>query len=124
MGDSGVSIRRAPGDDRPQVIELCRASLGWRVGDPNEEFFAWKHDENPQLQLMSGLADLSTELRCAVLDVPRHGHSEGVKIPFRRNVGPTERWQVVHHDVRLGLPQHLDDPDVQQVVSVAGAGSS
>ncbi|MCB1272645.1 MAG: hypothetical protein KDB31_14585, partial [Microthrixaceae bacterium] len=47
MGDSGLTVRRARDGDRSQVIELCRASLGWRVGDPNEEFFAWKHDENP-----------------------------------------------------------------------------
>ncbi|MCO5319752.1 MAG: GNAT family N-acetyltransferase, partial [Microthrixaceae bacterium] len=29
------------------MIDLCRASLGWKEGDPNEDFFAWKHDENP-----------------------------------------------------------------------------
>lgn len=40
-------LRRATEDDRPAVIELCRASLGWRPEDPNERFFAWKHDDNP-----------------------------------------------------------------------------
>ena len=28
------------------IIALCRASLGWEPDDPNEAFFAWKHDEN------------------------------------------------------------------------------
>lgn len=40
-------LRRATPDDRPAIIDLCRASLGWEEGDPNEVFFAWKHDENP-----------------------------------------------------------------------------
>ena len=43
----GLTIRAATTADRGAVIELCRASLGWRAGDPNEGFFAWKHDENP-----------------------------------------------------------------------------
>lgn len=42
-----LTVRRAEAADRPAVIELCRASLGWRAGDPNEAFFAWKHDQNP-----------------------------------------------------------------------------
>lgn len=42
-----LTIRSARPDDRAAIIELCRASLGWVEGDPNEEFFAWKHDENP-----------------------------------------------------------------------------
>ena len=42
-----MSIRAATAADRPGIIELCRASLGWRAGDPNEDFFAWKHDQNP-----------------------------------------------------------------------------
>ncbi len=43
----GFTIRPATAADRSAVIELCRRSLGWRSGDPNEGFFAWKHDENP-----------------------------------------------------------------------------
>lgn len=39
-------IRRAVDSDRPAIIELCRASLGWRADDPNEQFFRWKHDRN------------------------------------------------------------------------------
>lgn len=47
--DSGADelvIRRATEADRPAIIDLCRASLGWRDGDPNEAFFSWKHDDN------------------------------------------------------------------------------
>ena len=39
-------VRRASPEDRSRIIELCRASLGWKAGDPNERFFAWKHDDN------------------------------------------------------------------------------
>jgi GNAT superfamily N-acetyltransferase len=28
------------------VIDLCKLALGWNSGDPNEEFFRWKHLEN------------------------------------------------------------------------------
>lgn len=42
-----IHLRRATPADREAVIALCRASLGWRAEDPNEAFFAWKHDENP-----------------------------------------------------------------------------
>lgn len=40
-------VRPAGAGDRDAVIELCRSSLGWRDGDPNDAFFRWKHDENP-----------------------------------------------------------------------------
>ena len=43
----GLTIRQAGVADRGRVVELCRASLGWAPHDPNEAFFAWKHDENP-----------------------------------------------------------------------------
>jgi GNAT superfamily N-acetyltransferase len=39
-------IRRAEADDRPAVLALLAASLGWSVDDRFGEFFAWKHDEN------------------------------------------------------------------------------
>jgi len=42
----GLTIRAATDEDRRAIIELCRASLGWAEGDPNEAFFAWKHDRN------------------------------------------------------------------------------
>lgn len=45
--DLGLTIRRALEADRSAIIELCRASLGWKQGDPNEAFFEWKHDLNP-----------------------------------------------------------------------------
>ena len=41
-----LRLRRATDEDRPGIIKLCRALLGWEEGDPNEAFFAWKHDEN------------------------------------------------------------------------------
>jgi GNAT superfamily N-acetyltransferase len=42
-----LTIRRATSADRDEVVALCRASLGWTEGDPNEAFFSWKHDQNP-----------------------------------------------------------------------------
>ena len=42
-----LQLRRARADDRSAIIELCRTSLGWKAGDPNEAFFQWKHDDNP-----------------------------------------------------------------------------
>jgi GNAT superfamily N-acetyltransferase len=44
---SELEIRPALPADEPAVLELFRASLGWRDEDPNEEFFAWKHQTNP-----------------------------------------------------------------------------
>lgn len=44
---SDLTYRRATDADRPAIIALCRASLGWKQGDPNEAFFGWKHDRNP-----------------------------------------------------------------------------
>lgn len=47
-GDDDVpTIRRAVAEDRAGILETCRVSLKWDDGDPNEAFFAWKHDENP-----------------------------------------------------------------------------
>lgn len=42
-----LTIRRAEPGDRDAVVALCRDTLGWKDGDPNEAFFAWKHDDNP-----------------------------------------------------------------------------
>ncbi len=56
VGADELTVRRATADDRTAMIHLCRASLGWNVGDPNEEFFAWKHDENPFGQSPAWLA--------------------------------------------------------------------
>lgn len=51
MGETGaprdeLTVRRATPADRDEIIELCRAALGWAEQDPNEAFFAWKHDDN------------------------------------------------------------------------------
>ena len=42
-----VDVRRATDGDLPAVLELAQAALGWRPGDPNDEFFRWKHLDNP-----------------------------------------------------------------------------
>ena len=47
MAAADLALRVAGDRDRPAVLALCRASLGWAEGDPNESFFRWKHDENP-----------------------------------------------------------------------------
>ena len=41
-----LEIRAAREEDEPAVIDLLRASLGWKPEDPNEEFFRWKHHDN------------------------------------------------------------------------------
>ena len=42
-----VEIRRADETDLPAVLELAHAALGWDPADPNEDYFRWKHLENP-----------------------------------------------------------------------------
>lgn len=44
--DGELILRRSTVADRDAIIDLCRASLGWAADDPNEAFFAWKHDHN------------------------------------------------------------------------------
>lgn len=44
---SELLMRRADAADRPSIIALCRSTLGWTPEDPDEDFFAWKHDNNP-----------------------------------------------------------------------------
>ncbi len=41
-----VEVRSAAPGDLDQIIELLRASLGWKPEDPNEDFFRWKHHQN------------------------------------------------------------------------------
>lgn len=41
-----LTVRAATDADRPAIIDLCRAALGRREGDPNEASLAWKHDRN------------------------------------------------------------------------------
>ncbi len=57
---SDLRLRKAEPDDRPAIIELCRRSLGWKADDPNEAFFAWKHDENPFGQSPAWVAEDDT----------------------------------------------------------------
>ncbi|MFN8050230.1 MAG: GNAT family N-acetyltransferase [Acidimicrobiales bacterium] len=42
-----LGIRRSEPGDRAAILDLCRSALGWQEDDPNEAFFAWKHEENP-----------------------------------------------------------------------------
>ncbi|MFM7687332.1 MAG: GNAT family N-acetyltransferase, partial [Actinomycetota bacterium] len=43
---AGLELRAATPDDRPAVLELCRAALGWGDDPRFEQLFAWKHDLN------------------------------------------------------------------------------
>jgi GNAT superfamily N-acetyltransferase len=40
-------IRRAGSADRPAILALMAASLGWTDDARHAELFAWKHDQNP-----------------------------------------------------------------------------
>ncbi len=42
-----LEIRAARTEDEPAVLQLLGRSLGWKAGEPHEEFFHWKHHENP-----------------------------------------------------------------------------
>jgi GNAT superfamily N-acetyltransferase len=42
-----LTVRRMLPEDEEQVLALIEVALGWRPGDPNAAFFAWKHRENP-----------------------------------------------------------------------------
>ena len=42
-----LEYRPAEPEDEQSVLGLFRHSLGWRDDDPNEEFFRWKHRDNP-----------------------------------------------------------------------------
>jgi GNAT superfamily N-acetyltransferase len=42
-----LELRSAQPGDEAAVLTLFAAALGWRRQDPNEEFFHWKHRENP-----------------------------------------------------------------------------
>jgi GNAT superfamily N-acetyltransferase len=51
--------RRAVSADRAAILALCRRSLGWRTGDPDEAFFVWKHEENAFGESPSWVAETS-----------------------------------------------------------------
>jgi GNAT superfamily N-acetyltransferase len=42
-----VEIRTATPDDRPAIMALLEATLGWVPDAHHEAFFQWKHHENP-----------------------------------------------------------------------------
>ncbi|MBK8459394.1 MAG: GNAT family N-acetyltransferase [Micropruina sp.] len=42
-----VTVRVAATEDRPAILALLGESLKWREGDPNADFFTWKHQQNP-----------------------------------------------------------------------------
>lgn len=44
---AAVEVREAVEADRPAVLELLAASLGWVPDELARRFLAWKHDENP-----------------------------------------------------------------------------
>src|SRR6476661_3097935 len=46
MSDNGIEIRRAVADDRPAILELLAAALGWVPDAQHASFFEWKHDTN------------------------------------------------------------------------------
>ena len=47
VATADLTIRRTVEADRPAVVELCRAALGWSAGTTDQAFFTWKHDQNP-----------------------------------------------------------------------------
>jgi GNAT superfamily N-acetyltransferase len=44
--DEDVTIRPVSASDRPSVLALLGASLGWELDGRHAEFFAWKHDQS------------------------------------------------------------------------------
>lgn len=47
VSPADIEVRRAEEADLAAVLDLMRSSLDWRPEDPNEEFFDWKHHQNP-----------------------------------------------------------------------------
>lgn len=45
--DTPIEIRRSESADRAAVLELLSASLGWLPDDQFDDFFDWKHEQNP-----------------------------------------------------------------------------
>ncbi len=41
-----VEIRQAEDHEFEAVVACCGAALGWKPGDPNVDFFRWKHRDN------------------------------------------------------------------------------
>lgn len=47
MSRAEPEIRRATDEDLSAIIGIATAALGWDPADPNEDFFRWKHLDNP-----------------------------------------------------------------------------
>jgi GNAT superfamily N-acetyltransferase len=45
--EQDVTVRPASAADRPSVLALLEASLGWESDDRHAAFLAWKHEQNP-----------------------------------------------------------------------------
>jgi GNAT superfamily N-acetyltransferase len=45
--EQDVMVRPASAADRPSVLALLEASLGWESDDRHADFFSWKHEQNP-----------------------------------------------------------------------------
>jgi GNAT superfamily N-acetyltransferase len=45
--DPALEVRTAAPGDRPEVMALLSASLGWLPDAQLEDFFDWKHEQNP-----------------------------------------------------------------------------
>ena len=45
--EQDVTVRPASAADRPSVLALLEASLGWESDDRHADFFSWKHEQNP-----------------------------------------------------------------------------
>ena len=47
IASNPIAARPARDDDRPAVLDLLQASLGWDLASGLAEYFAWKHLANP-----------------------------------------------------------------------------
>lgn len=47
MTKGEIATRRAGPDDVPAALDVAARALGWNPDDPNEDFFRWKHLDNP-----------------------------------------------------------------------------
>src|SRR2546423_3533424 len=45
--EQDVTVRPASAADRPSVLAVLEASLGWESDDRHADFFVWKHEQSP-----------------------------------------------------------------------------
>ena len=88
------------------MIELCRAALGWRPEDPNERFFAWKHDENPFGPSPAWIAEARRTGRSPACGCSCAGSSRPGGAPMRGGARGRHRDPPGHAG-----PWHLHPPD-------------